>query len=376
MNSNISDGYEDSVDRLCERQPAKQPNYTEENIPNFMRVTESSKRREELRIQEDRRRSLRSTPTTRRSSLSSPLYDKNNLPRYMRDTESFRQRVSVAPLPAPRVASTRIKEVDVKNKPRYMNETESYRKQVAKEYVKPRVNPKQIKEVDLKNKPSYMNETASYRSRVQPEPSKPRLSPRQIKPVDLHNKPRYMQSTEAWEHRIKPAPKEAPRVPVPAKAIKEVDVANLPHYMKLTETAKKHGAPKDDASVASTASRQSQSRRLEKGQGRGASPGFMNTTQSYMALCKMREEERKRMEEQGAERMRRRKSLAVRCTEWEQKRKNAEYAAIKRKERIQREMQEERRMTMEGARPRFMNDTACSRQLAKKWLFLLQTEEW
>ena len=93
-------------------------------------------------------------------------------------------------------------------------------------------------------------------------------------------------------------------------------------------------------------------------------------------MLSLNEAIQKCLEEQEAERMRRRKSLAVRCTEWEQKRKNAEYAAIKRKERIQREMQEERRMTMEGARPRFMNDTACSRQLAKKWLFLLQTEEW
>ena len=44
-----------------------------------------------------------------------------------------------------------------------------------------------------------------------------------------------------------------------------------------------------------------------------------------------------------------------------------EEEAIKRKERMQQEMLEERRKTRGGAQPRFMQDTACSRQLARKW---------
>ena len=364
MNSNENDSYEDSVDGLCKKQPAKSSSIKEKALPHYMRVTESSMRREQLRIEEDRRRSQLSTPSRRRSTPSSPVYDKNNLPRYMRDTASFRQRISVAPSPAPRVAPNRIREVDKNNLPRYMQETASYRSQVAKDPAKRRVDPKQIKEVDLQNKPSYMNETRSYRSKVQPDPPKPRVHPRQIKEVDTANKPRYMQSTQAWENRIKHAPVVVPRTPVPAKSIRPGDSANLPRYMQLTETAKMHtttAVPAAKPGIPAGASR-----RVSVGREK-ESPRFMNATQSYVALCRQREEERKRQEEEEAERMRRRKSLAVRCTEWEQKRKNAEQVAIKRKERMQQEVLEERRKTRGGAQPRFMQDTACSRQLARKW---------
>ena len=258
----------------------------------------------------------------------------------MRDTASSRQRISVAPSPAPRVAPNRIREVDKNNLPRYMQETASYRSQVAKDPAKRRVDPKQIKEVDLQNKPSYMNETRSYRSKVQPDPPKPRVHPRQIKEVDTANKPRYMQSTQAWENRIKPAPVVVPRTPVPAKSIRPVDSANLPRYMQLTETAKMHTITAATPSKPGTPA--GSSRRVSVGRDK-ESPRFMNATQSYVALCRQREEERKRQEEEEAERMRRRKSLAVRCTEWEQKRKNAEQVAIKLKERVQQEVLEERR---------------------------------
>ena len=322
-----------------------------------MQYTVSSARREQL-ISEDLRRRQTISDTAKRASLPSPLPLKE-LPRFMRSTKSFRSLTLFEP-PVSRVRAHQIKEVDMTNKPHYMRETEAYRKQVEKSPEPPRIRASRIKEVDTANKPRYMRETESYRRQVEKSPEP--LPPRTPKPWDPTHPPAFTRSTRAWESYLQPAPlPEPPRPALKASQIREVDPLHLPHYMGLTRAARQHVHKEAEEAPAPAASPAASTTESATRSAVG-SPRFMNVTASYQALLQRKAEERELRAAQAEEEKRQRQSLAVRREKWQQHRQAVECVAIKHKERIAAEITAERRLTLDGQLPRFMKDTAASRQ--------------
>ena len=334
----------DSIDALCQNQHSAK---SKDSSPNYMRPTASSNRRAEITREENYRKSVAANPKKYRPSIVEPLKSEE-VPRFMRPTASFVSRTSVVPTPAP-VRSSQIKEVDPSNCPRYMRETLAYRRSVAPEPPKQRISATQIREVDPQNMPRYMQVTEAYKKSVESSGKSEPVPSHRIKEVDPSNLPRYMQSTKAYTKLLEPIPEEPPVRRIPAEAIREVDTASLPHDMLPTKAAQQH-IPETKQTKSTVTSQVTGIVRLDAAT--RPSQRYMRETMSFGAMLKNQEEERKQREARRAEQVRQRNSLAVRREKWSKNVKMAESVAIRRKEKVRQEIQNEH--SLPGNVPRYM----------------------
>ena len=276
-----------------------------------MRETQCSLRREQLRIEEDRRRSIaKISQDTRFSTVNVRASTYSECPHYMKETRSFRQ-YSLVPSPQPHIRPSQIREVDPENKPRYMEVTEAYKKQVEKDEGKKKILPQQIREVDPKNKPRYMEVTEAYKKKVEKVVPPEEPPKRKIKEVDVKNKPRYMQETKAWEERVKEDTRSVRSIS--STSIRCVNTDDLPRYMQLTKACKQHLVEEKAEKPV-----QKPVRSLT------GTPNFSKSTASYNELIKRKEEEKQEREKRLSEIIRQRESLAVRRERWAQSRLRTE----------------------------------------------------
>ena len=333
-----------------------------------MRQTAASYRRETLILEEKEQKVLEAVKSRmpRRVECVEQQPFNERTPHYMLPTAAYTSLVSVTPAPKP-VLSSQIRPVNVDKLPNYMRSTAAYRQSITPNEVKKPVRSTQIRKVDPESLPHYMKTTESFERLIEPDLVPRPIPSNRIKQVG-NERPHYMRETEAYRKFVEPTVTPAPRKQIPSNRIKEVDLDNLPHYMRPTQTSRKHMEELDltrknkhqqqislSTSTRSTPSAVSMDEKTTTRDRSGSdtkvgsqpqtpTASFMRNTRSSQAYLKAYEVEKQEREKREAELMRQRNSLAVRRERWDRNVQIVETMAIRHRERIRQEIEEERRV--------------------------------